>query len=70
MNEATIKISQNMQGIAKILDDVITDVAGERTCDVLSAPPTGGAGGGPVDIYWEYQAGRPAHKFTRAIKCF
>lgn len=25
---------------------------------------------GPVDIYWEYQADRPAHKFSRAIKCF
>ena len=42
----------------------------ERSCDVFSAPHSGNAGGGPVDIYWEYQSGRPAHKFTRAIKCF
>lgn len=45
-------------------------LVGERTCDVLSAPRVGTGGAGPVDIYWELQAGRPAHKFTRAIKCY
>ncbi len=30
MNEATIKLSQNMQGIAQGLDDVIRDIAREQ----------------------------------------
>lgn len=42
-------------------------------CHELSDPKHWSSGTeppGPVDIYWEFQAGRSAHKFSMPIKCF
>jgi hypothetical protein len=44
----------------------------ERPCDVLStpAPESNAEPPGPVDIYREFQAGRPPRKLARPIRCF
>ncbi len=44
----------------------------ERPCDALSTPVTesNAEPPGPVDIYWEFQAGRPPRKLARPIRCF
>lgn len=44
----------------------------ERPCDVLSTPTSepNAEPPGPVDIYWEFQAGRPPCKLARPIRCF
>lgn len=44
--------------------DAWSRLMAEGEIDPGAIPP------GPIDIYWEYQAGRPPYKFSRAIKCF